>query len=61
MGRVKIRCLKCGERRFQYTLKDEKKQTPHGAVCLSCGRQIDRDNLYQLSLVMRQPDKNDDS
>lgn len=61
MGRVKIRCQQCGERRFQYTLQNDEKLTPHGAVCLSCGRRIDRNNLYQLALVRRRPDESDGS
>ncbi|WP_416339920.1 ECs_2282 family putative zinc-binding protein [Pantoea septica] len=51
MGRVKIRCPACGERRFQFTLKNDAKRTPHGAVCLRCGRPVKSDSLFQLCLV----------
>ncbi|WP_414692032.1 MULTISPECIES: ECs_2282 family putative zinc-binding protein [Pantoea] len=51
MGRVKIRCPACGERRFQFTLKNDAKKTPHGAVCLRCGRPVKSDSLFQLCLV----------
>lgn len=53
MGRVKIRCPSCGERRFQFTFQNKDKQTPHGAVCSRCGRQVEARNLYQLHLAYR--------
>lgn len=50
MGRVKFRCPKCGARRFQFTVRDEIKQTRHGAICCQCGCQVKASNLYQLHL-----------
>lgn len=52
MGRVKIRCPSCGTRRFQFTLKNDEKKTPHGAVCCGCGEQLKVENVYKLFLVI---------
>lgn len=56
MGRVKIRCPSCGARRFQFTLKNDEKKIPHGAVCCGCGEPLKVENVYRLFLVVSNHD-----